>query len=125
MYIGKVAALTGCTPKAIRLYEQLGLLSAPAREGKYRVYTEHHLTIVRLIRAAQASGFELAEMAPLIEEKNRRQQFPLDVAHQGIAAKRAQIQAEIAALRTLDARLVLLQSELDQLFAEPAADCAL
>lgn len=119
MYIGKVAELTGCTPKAIRLYESLGLLSAPARQGKYRVYTEHHLTIIRLIRVAQAAGFKLAEMAPLIAEKNQRQRFPLDIANLGIAAKRVQIRAEITALRALDERLVALQAEVNALFAEP------
>ncbi|WP_236693077.1 MerR family transcriptional regulator [Pseudomonas sp. 11/12A] len=32
MNIGEFARLSGCTPKAIRLYEQLGLLS-PQRLG--------------------------------------------------------------------------------------------
>lgn len=119
MYIGKVAELTGCTPKAIRLYESLGLLSAPARQGKYRVYTEHHLTIIRLIRVAQAAGFKLAEMAPLIAEKNQRQSFPLDIANQGIVAKRLQLREQVEALRALDRRLVELQAEVNALFAEP------
>lgn len=35
MYIGELAKLTGCTPKAIRLYEQLGLLT-PQRRGSTR-----------------------------------------------------------------------------------------
>ena len=38
MYIGEFARLAGTTPKAIRLYEQLGLLPEPRRRGKYRVY---------------------------------------------------------------------------------------
>ncbi|MVW86760.1 MerR family DNA-binding transcriptional regulator [Pseudomonas sp. PB101] len=34
MYIGELARLSGCTPKAIHLYEQLGLLT-PQRHGSY------------------------------------------------------------------------------------------
>jgi DNA-binding transcriptional MerR regulator len=33
MYIGKVAELTGATPKAIRHYEAMGLIVPPQRVG--------------------------------------------------------------------------------------------
>jgi MerR family copper efflux transcriptional regulator len=120
VYIGKIAELTGCTPKAIRLYESLGLLSEPSRHGKYRVYTAHHLDIVRIIRVAQSAGFKLAEMGTLIEEKNRQQRFPLEMANQGIEAKRLQVQAQVEVLKALDERLIDLQREINVLFAEPA-----
>jgi DNA-binding transcriptional MerR regulator len=45
MYIGELARLSGCTAKAIRLYEQMGLLS-PQRRGSYRLYTAHYLTLM-------------------------------------------------------------------------------
>ena len=38
MYIGKLALVTGVTQKAIRHYENLGLIPAPERKGKYRFY---------------------------------------------------------------------------------------
>ena len=38
MYIGKAAQLSGTTIKAIRHYEAIGLMPAPARRGGYRVY---------------------------------------------------------------------------------------
>lgn len=38
MFIGRLAHLTGCTPKAIRPYEQMGLINPPQRSGRYRVY---------------------------------------------------------------------------------------
>lgn len=120
MYIGRIAELTGCTPKAIRLYESLGLLPEPTRHGKYRVYTSHHVDIVRIIRVAQSAGFKLAEMGTLIEEKNRQQRFPLEVANQGIEAKRLQVQAQIEALKALDERLINLQRDINVLFAQPA-----
>ena len=70
MFIGRLAKLTGCTPKAIRLYEQMGLINEPERDGRYRTYNAHHLEIVHLIRRAQIAGFKLAEMSPLISAKN-------------------------------------------------------
>jgi len=76
MFIGRLAGLTGCTPKAIRLYEQMGLIPEPDRQGRYRIYTSHHLTLVRLIRRAQIAGFKLAEMVPLIAAKTTLQAFP-------------------------------------------------
>lgn len=68
MYIGELAKLSGCTPKAIRLYEQLDLLT-PQRSGSYRLYTPHHLTLVQMIRSAQAVGFKLGEMSELLAAK--------------------------------------------------------
>lgn len=121
MYIGKLAKLTGCTPKAIRLYEELGLFAAPQRQGRYRIYAPYHVDIVRLIRIAQAAGFKLAELSGLLAAKQREQRFPLELAHLGIAAKRLQVQAQIAELHTLDARLVELGEEADRLFAEQAS----
>ena len=45
MYIGEFARLAGTTPKAVRLYEQLGLLPEPRRRGKYRVYRAEDLEL--------------------------------------------------------------------------------
>lgn len=120
MYIGKLAELTGCTPKAIRLYEELGLFAQPQRHGRYRVYTAHHVDILRLIRVAQSAGFKLAELGGLLAEKHRQQRFPLELANAGIEAKRLQVQAQIEALHLLDERLLELRREINLLFAEPA-----
>lgn len=124
MYIGRLAKLTGCTPKAIRLYEELGLIEAPQRQGRYRIYTPHHVDIVRLIRVAQTAGFKLAELSGVLAEKQRQRRFPLELAHAGIEAKRLQVQAQIAELHALDGRLVDLQRELSRLYAEqPQQPC--
>lgn len=117
MFIGQLAKLTACTPKAIRHYEKIGLLPAPLRQGSYRCYDQHHVTLVRMIRQAQAVGFKLTEILPLITEKLRSQRFPLDVANLGIEQKRAQLQAEIQALQRLDEQLLQLKQDINQLFA--------
>jgi len=122
MFIGRLAELTGCTPKAIRLYEQMGLINEPEREGRYRLYNAHHLEIVHLIRKAQRAGFRLAEMNPLIAAKNKLKSFPLALANQAVDDKRRQVQERIAELQALDLHLIELKSEMNSLFApRPAA----
>ena len=101
MFIGRLAGLTGCTPKAIRLYEQMGLIPEPDRQGRYRVYTSHHLTLVRLIRRAQVAGFKLAEMVPLIAAKNTLKAFPVELANEAIELKRQQIFRENSRLASV------------------------
>jgi DNA-binding transcriptional MerR regulator len=119
MFIGQLAKLTACTPKAIRHYEKLGLLPEPQRQGSYRCYDEHHVTLVRMIRQAQAVGFKLTEILPLIAEKLHGQRFPLGLANLGIEQKRQQVQSEIEALQRLDQQLLQLKQEINQLFAAP------
>ena len=117
MFIGRLAELTGCTPKAIRLYEQMGLISEPEREGRYRLYNAHHLEIVHLIRKAQTAGFKLAEMNPLIAAKNKLKSFPLALANQAVDDKRQQVRDRIAELQALDLHLIELKSEMNSMFA--------
>jgi len=123
MFIGRIAELTGCTPKAIRLYEQLGLINEPEREGRYRVYNTHHLEMVYLIRKAQSAGFKLAEMSPLIEAKNKLKTFPLTMANEAVEAKRRQINQQIAELQALDAHLIELKNQMNSMFAKQLKTC--
>lgn len=71
MYIGEFARLAGTTPKAVRLYEQLGLLPEPKRRGKYRVYRAEDLEWVGFIREAQRLCCKLGERVPLLIKKPR------------------------------------------------------
>jgi MerR family copper efflux transcriptional regulator len=95
MYIGKVSTLTGASRKAIRHYEEIGLLRDIERLGSYRIYNEHHIVIIDMIKRAQALGFKLADIAPLVVTKHQGNRFPLEIAHQAIEKKRADIKLEI------------------------------
>ena len=121
MFIGRLAQLTGCTPKAIRLYEQMGLINEPQRSGRYRVYNAHHMQMVQLIRKAQTAGFKLAEMGPLIAAKNALRAFPLDLANAAVDAKRLDVQARIRELHALDAHLAGLKCQMNELFTPRTA----
>ena len=73
MQIGEIAARSGLRPSAIRFYEQIGLLPAPARGSGRRQYDSGALSRLALIQFAQSSGFRLAEVkelfSPGVEER--------------------------------------------------------
>ncbi|PKF49184.1 hypothetical protein AT251_20770 [Enterovibrio nigricans] len=53
MFIKQASELSGATQRAIRLYESLGLLTV-SRTGKYRVYTERNINLIKMIKEGQA-----------------------------------------------------------------------
>lgn len=109
MYIGELARLTGATPKALRHYEALGLLGEVRRSGAYRRYSQQDLAQVTLIRQAQALGFRLAELLPVLAGVDT----DWAALRRHIAAKRAQLHDEITRLQQLDAQLQAIDAEID------------
>lgn len=69
MYIGEASKQSGATVKAIRLYEELGLLSNVARENAYRVFTEEHVQLIKFIKVAQTFDIKLLELKDIIYPK--------------------------------------------------------
>jgi MerR family redox-sensitive transcriptional activator SoxR len=63
--IGEVAQRAGLNTSAVRYYERIGLLPAPARASGRRHYTEDVLLRLQVIRFARASGFTLGEVQRL------------------------------------------------------------
>ena len=110
MYIGEISKLTGASPKAIRLYESLGLLGRVVRTGTYRVYTQSEVGQVRLIRQALALGFRLSELRPVLGGS------PGEPDWQGLVRqidrKRTEIRQEMRRLRRLDAHLSRINEEI-------------
>ncbi len=66
--IGRLARAAGVRASTVRFYERRRLLSPDARtEGNYRVYGPTALERLRFIRAAQANGFSLEDIAALLK----------------------------------------------------------
>jgi DNA-binding transcriptional MerR regulator len=64
--IGELARRTGVAASALRYYEEIGLLPAPARISGQRRYRESAVTIVAAIRLQSDAGFTLTEQKALI-----------------------------------------------------------
>jgi len=67
--IGELAQEFDTTTRAIRFYEDQGLIS-PIREGQKRIYSPADRIIIKLIMRGKRLGFSLAESKELIELYN-------------------------------------------------------
>lgn len=104
--IGALCRLTGATPKAVRLYEALGLIPSPTRdEAGYRLYQQEQVDAVGLIRQAQQLGFRLAELQALAQQAPLLEAVSLGLAREGVAKKQAALAAQIQELQALQSRL--------------------
>lgn len=117
MYISELGRRAKASPKAIRLYESLGLLGQVDRKGSYRVYSEQNLQQVRLIRQVQALGFRLAEMGPLLLAAQGAPDWPQLLAV--VQQRRVQIGLEVARLQALDRSLGEVGAEIAACLAAP------
>ncbi len=72
--IQEVAELVGLTSRAIRYYEEVGLLKPAGRsEGDYRQYDADDLERLHFIKAMRDdAGFSLAEIGQLLEDEEAR-----------------------------------------------------
>ncbi|GAB3245424.1 heavy metal-responsive transcriptional regulator [Arthrobacter pigmenti] len=74
MLIGKVADITGVDSQTIRFYERQGLLPAPLRKPNgYRSYDATAIGRLQFVRAAQAAGLTLAEIANILHLRDAGQ----------------------------------------------------
>lgn len=70
LLIGEVAERSGVSRKALRLYEDAGILPAARRTASgYRVYAPDTLDIVSFIRQAQRLGFTLEQIKDIVAIK--------------------------------------------------------
>jgi MerR family copper efflux transcriptional regulator len=72
MRIGELADRSGLSDRALRYYEQIGVLAEPSRTTSgYRDYDEDVLTRIAFVRAAQTAGLTLAEIAGVLDIRER------------------------------------------------------
>ncbi len=97
--IGQLAREFDLTTRAIRFYEDCGLLS-PERHGRNRVYTLRDRTRLKLTLRGKRLGLTLAEVKELVDmyESPRDTQAQLKKFLNVLAAHRAQLEQQRADL---------------------------
>jgi MerR family mercuric resistance operon transcriptional regulator len=66
--IGKLSAITGCSPETIRYYEQQELLPEAGRSmGGHRQYGENQLKLLQFILRAKHLGFSQPDVRRLLK----------------------------------------------------------
>ena len=74
--IGKIAEKTGLTLRAIRYYEELGLIaSSPVRRGNARTYPYETIPLLHKIKVLKETGFSLEKIRTVLKtlEEGRTQ----------------------------------------------------
>ncbi|GAC1340023.1 MAG: hypothetical protein NVSMB18_09330 [Acetobacteraceae bacterium] len=108
MLIGELAASLGVTPKTLRLYEQRGLIAAPARAGNgYRAYGAEAVRRARLVVGLRGIGLSLDTIERLLEE--------LDAPAGSLRRALAGVLAE--RISVVSRQLAILQGQVDDLEA--------
>lgn len=65
--VADLAETAGISVDTIRFYQTGGLLPAPGRNGRKAIYTDEHLSRLRLIRSMAAKGLSLKAIRLLLE----------------------------------------------------------
>src|SRR3954466_2219596 len=101
------------TPRAIRFYEDQGLL-APRREGQRRIYTPRDRTRLKLTLRGKRLGLTLSEIRELIDmyepardERPQLQRFlaVLESHKSGLLQQRADIEAQLSEIQAFERKV--------------------
>ena len=66
--IGDVSSICNISKKALRLYDEMGLIPSQRDEGNnYRYYTQQSVLAVPVIKLYKQTGFKLEEILPFVE----------------------------------------------------------
>ena len=111
--ISELAREFDVTPRAIRFYEDQGLL-APKRAGQRRIYTPRDRTRLKLTLRGKRLGLTLSEIRELIDmyepARDERPQLKrflavLEAHKSGLLQQRADIEAQLSEIRAFEKRI--------------------
>jgi len=113
--INEVAAEAGLTTRAVRYYEEVGLLEPAARsEGDYRLYDQSDLERLLFIRSLRDdAGFSLAQIGQLLEDDAARERNRERLRETSDPAERRALLAD--ARTRVDRQIEILQAKASRL----------
>ncbi|MBV6475986.1 MAG: MerR family DNA-binding transcriptional regulator [Rhodocyclaceae bacterium] len=110
------------TPRAIRYYEDQGLIS-PERAGQSRVYTKRDRTRLKLTLRGRRLGLSLAEIRELIDmyDVGRDQRTQLSKFLAVLSRQRAALQRQREDIEAVLAEIASLETRAHELLGEEGA----
>jgi DNA-binding transcriptional MerR regulator len=115
--VSALARWVGVGADTVRYYERVGLLAPPERTpADYRIYDESAVDRLQFIQGAQRLGLRLREIKTLLEVRDTGR-CPCEPAEQLLRNHIAEIDRELARLRSLRGELVAMVDRL------PSQDC--
>jgi DNA-binding transcriptional MerR regulator len=111
--ISELAREFDVTPRAIRFYEDQGLLS-PRRDGQRRIYTARDRTRLKLTLRGKRLGLTLSEIKELIDmyepgrdQRPQLKRFLADLASHksGLLQQRADLEAQLSELQAFEKKV--------------------
>jgi DNA-binding transcriptional MerR regulator len=118
MRIGELAEATGTTTKALRFYEDAGLLPPPERTGAgSRDYPPEIISRLAFIRRSQSAGLTLAQIREVLQIRDGGQ-APCEHVQRLLGDRLSDLDRQIAELHELRATVVQLRT--DASTVEPA-----
>ena len=113
MKIGELARKTGKTPRALHLYEEMGLLRPPERtDGGFRLYGPDEVARVYWISKLQDMGFSLPQIQSLLATVHASQTAP-----EAMTSVRELFRAKLDETRAQVMRLLQLERDLSESLA--------
>lgn len=106
MRIGELAAMAGVSTRALRYYEEQGLLEPWRTAANQRVYSESAVERVRLIQQLYTAGLGSRVIATLLPALNARDVGPELLKH--LIDERGRMKAKVAELEEAGRRLDVL-----------------
>ena len=116
--ISDLARELDITPRAIRFYEEQGMLS-PERRGLERIYSARDKVSLKLILRGKRIGFSLAECKELIElyDPARGTRKQLETFMHKIAERRAQLEQQLLDIQQMQLELDTAEERCQQALA--------
>src|SRR5438105_14747466 len=111
--ISELAHEFSITPRAIRFYEDQGLIS-PRRDGQRRIYTPRDRTRLKLTLRGKRLGLALSEIKELIDmyepgrdERPQLQRFlaALEAHKAALLQQQADLEAQLSEIRSFEKRV--------------------
>ena len=111
--ISELAREFAVTPRAIRFYEDQGLLS-PRRDGQRRIYTPRDRTRLKLTLRGKRLGLTLSEIRELIDmyepgrdERPQLKRFlaVLEAHKETLLGQRADLEAQLSEIQTFEKKI--------------------